>query len=71
MNHYEREIPNTGTGSAKNNHLFFRAPQPNEEPADGELVRLTKAPRFYKDGSRLAFELIRSAIVRPFLPPIT
>lgn len=41
-----------GTDKAKNNHLFFRAPQPNEEPADGRLVRLTEAPRFRNDGSR-------------------
>lgn len=32
---------------------LFRAPKPNEEPADGKLVRLTEAPQFDSDGSRL------------------
>lgn len=53
INNYYGNVKIEGTDKEKNNHLFFRAPQPNEEPADGKLVRLTEAPRFYKDGSRL------------------
>ena len=52
INNYYENVKIEGTDKAKNNHLFFRAPQPNEEPADGKLVRLTEAPRFYNDGSR-------------------
>lgn len=38
----------------KNRFLnLFRAPKPNEEPADGKLVRLTEAPQFDNDGIRL------------------
>lgn len=53
INNYYENVKIEGTDKAKNNHLFFRAPQPNEEPADGKLVGLTEAPRFYNDGSRL------------------
>ena len=53
INNYYENVKIEGTDKAKNNHLFFRAPKPNEEPADGKLVRLAKAPRFYKDGKRL------------------
>lgn len=52
INNYYENVKIEGTDKAKNNHLFFRAPQPNEEPADGKLVRLTEAPRFNNDGSR-------------------
>ena len=52
INNYYEKVKIEGTDKAKNNHIFFRAPQPNEEPADGKLVRLTEAPRFYNDGSR-------------------
>lgn len=52
INNYYGNVTIEGTGKARNNHLFFRAPQPNEERADGKLVRLTEAPRFYNDGSR-------------------
>ena len=52
INNYYENVKTEGIDKAKNNHLFFRAPQPNEEPADGKLVRLTEAPRFYNDGSR-------------------
>ena len=52
INNYYGNVTIEGTGKAKNNNLFFRAPQPNEEPADGKLVRLTEAPRFNNDGSR-------------------
>ena len=52
INNYYENVKIEGTDKAKNNHLFFRAPQPNEEPADGKLVRLTEAPLFYNDGSR-------------------
>lgn len=52
INNYYGNVTIEGTDKAKNNHLFFRAPQPNEEPAKGKLVRLTEAPRFYNDGSR-------------------
>lgn len=53
INNYYENVKIEGTDKAKNNHLFFRAPKPNEEPADGKLVQLTEAPRFYNDGSRL------------------
>ncbi len=53
INNYFENVVIEGTDKAKNKHLFFRAPKANEEPTDGKLVRLTKAPRFYKDGSRL------------------
>ena len=53
INNYYENVKIEGTDKAKNNHLFFRAPKPNEESADGQLVRLTEAPRFYKDGNRL------------------
>ena len=52
INNYYENVKIEGTDKAKNNHLFFRAPQPNEERADGKLVRLTEAPRFNNDGSR-------------------
>ena len=52
INNYYENVKIEGTDKAKNNHLFFRAPKPNEEPADGKLVRLTEAPRFNNDGSR-------------------
>ena len=52
INNYYENVKIEGTDIAKNNHIFFRAPQPNEAPADGKLVRLTEAPRFYNDGSR-------------------
>ena len=52
INNYYGNVTIEGSDKAKNNHLFFRAPQPNEEPADGKLVRLTEAPRFNNDGSR-------------------
>lgn len=52
INNYYENVKIEGTDKAKNNHLFFRAPHPNEERADGKLVRLTEAPRFYNDGSR-------------------
>ena len=52
INNYYENVKIEGTDKAKNNHLFFRAPKPNEERADGKLVRLTEAPRFYNDGSR-------------------
>ena len=52
INNYYGNVKIEGTDKAKNNHIFFRAPQPNEEPADGKLVRLTEAPRFNNDGSR-------------------
>lgn len=51
VNNYFENVEIEGIDKAKNNHLFFRAPKPNEDPADGKLVRLTKAPRFY-DGYR-------------------
>lgn len=51
INNYYENVKIEGIDKAKNNHLFFRAPQPNEERADGKLVRLTEAPRFYNDGS--------------------
>ena len=50
-NYYDNVVIE-GTDKAKNGHLYFRAPKPNEEKADGKLIRLTKAPRFY-NGSRL------------------
>lgn len=52
INNYYGNVTIEGTDKAKNNHIFFRAPQPNEDPADGKLVRLTEAPLFYNDGSR-------------------
>lgn len=52
INNYYENVKIEGIDKAKNSHLFFRAPQPNEERADGKLVRLTEAPRFYNDGSR-------------------
>lgn len=52
INNYYGNVTIEGTDKAKNNHIFFRAPQPNEDPADGKLVRLTEAPRFYNEGSR-------------------
>ena len=52
INNYYENVKIEGTDKAKNNHLFFRAPKPNEERADGKLVRLTEAPRFNNDGSR-------------------
>ncbi len=52
INNYFENVVIEGTDKAKNNHLFFRAPKPNKEQPDGKLVRLTEAPRFYKDGSR-------------------
>lgn len=52
INNYYEKVKIEGTDKTKNNHLFFRAPQPNEEPVDGKLVRLTEAPRFNNDGSR-------------------
>ena len=52
INNYYENVKIEGADKAKNNHIFFRAPQPNEDPADGKLVRLTEAPRFYNDGSR-------------------
>lgn len=51
-NDYEN-VKIEGTDKATNSHLFFRAPKLNEEPADGKLVRLTEAPQFHTDGSRL------------------
>ncbi len=53
INNYYENVKIEGSDKAKNNHLFFRAPKVNEEPADGKLVRLTEAPRFYNVGSRL------------------
>ena len=53
INNYYENVEVEGTDKAQNKHLFFRAPKPNEEPADGKLVRLTEAPRFHQDGSRL------------------
>lgn len=53
INNYFENVVIEGTDKATNDHLFFRAPKPNVEPADGKLVRLTVAPRFYKDGTRL------------------
>jgi len=52
INNYYENVKIEGTDKAKNNHLFFRAPKVNEDPADGKLVRLTEAPHFYNDGSR-------------------
>jgi len=52
INNYYEKVKIEGTDKAKNNHLFFRAPIVNEDPADGKLVRLTEAPRFNNDGSR-------------------
>lgn len=52
INNYYENVKIEGTDKAKNNHILFRAPQPNEDPADGKLVRLTEAPRFYNDGSQ-------------------
>lgn len=52
INNYFENIEVTGIDKAKNKLFFFRAPQPNEDPADGKLVRLTEAPRFNNDGSR-------------------
>ena len=53
INNYFENVVIEGTDKAQNGHLYFRAPKPNEEKVDGHLVRLTEAPRFYKDGSRL------------------
>lgn len=52
INNYFENIEVTGIDKAKNKLFFFRAPKPNEDPADGKLVRLTEAPRFNNDGSR-------------------
>ena len=43
INNYYENVVIEGTDKAKNEHLFFRAPKPNAEPADDKLVKLTKA----------------------------
>lgn len=43
INNYYENVEVEGTDKAKNNQFIFRAPKPNEEPADGKLVKLTKA----------------------------
>ena len=53
INNYYENVKIEGTDKATNNHLFFRAPKLNEEPADDKLIRLTEAPQFDNDGSRL------------------
>ena len=49
INNYFENVVIEGTDKAKNGHLFFRAPKPNAEPADGKLVKLTEA---YSDWNR-------------------
>ena len=53
INNYYENVHIEGTDKATNGHLFFRAPKPNEEPADDKLIRLTEAPQFDNEGIRL------------------
>ncbi len=52
INNYYENVEIEGSDNVENKCLFFRAPKPNEEPVDGQLVGLTEAPRFDNDGTR-------------------
>ena len=43
INNYCENVEVKGVDKEKNYHLFFRAPGPNEDHADGKVVKLTKA----------------------------
>ena len=51
INNYYEDVDVSGIDK-NNDHLFFRAPKPNEEPADGKVIELTLSP-MYKNGIKL------------------